>query len=666
MDPNDFEGALGKKRRHDDDHIGDDEDDGSDNEHQTSKSRGTVTVQIFIKKTYTMINDCDPKIASWTAEGDKFVIKDPDMFAQKVIPQYFDHNKFSSFTRQLNFYKFTREQSKAIKKSDNSSEIAKHQTFYHKYFQRGRPDLLKHLQRSRKTHSSHDDDHHSSSSKKPKTVSSASFSGDQSVMEQISDLSRRVNESEMTIKNLQQENSTLSFSMQKLQQQDEMKQRALVALEEHVRVMEVQMTQAIQQQQAQLRNISNPLPFDRESSYSAVNPSTLMRYLSMNNGLQRLTTPPFGQLTAAGAGGLGAAQTAEALVANEKGRSLSPTLARHPRMRGALAAGGTSPTSGGDQGGPTLSRHPRMRGSGGMGGGTSATSGGGPDLPRHMKMKEAPEGTSASTAAAVAASMDAALEAANGGNAPTLRRHPRMKNAEIQSGGQQNNNGGNMMNRVTFQDNTMSGMGDAARSGLDGKQEGTKGDMHRLGLGNGNGSGAGRISPSPTPNIIAQNGFSGTSQLVGSFPAGNRSGGSPKPPGGASGLERELSAGGLGLSGLGAAGLGGLGAAGLGNLGAGGLSGLGLGAAGLSAAGLGAAGLGSLGLGAAGLGGAGLGGASGLGAAGLGAGLGAANLAAATGLQEREISNIGTEVTREESFSIASLLDLARGSQQPI
>lgn len=49
MDPNDFEGALGKKRRHDDDHIGDDEDDGSDNEHQTSKSRGTVTVQIFIK-----------------------------------------------------------------------------------------------------------------------------------------------------------------------------------------------------------------------------------------------------------------------------------------------------------------------------------------------------------------------------------------------------------------------------------------------------------------------------------------------------------------------------------------------------------------------------------------------------------------------------------------
>ena len=50
MDPNDLEG-LSKKRRLEDDGVngGDDDDDGSDNEHQTSKSRGTVTVQIFIK-----------------------------------------------------------------------------------------------------------------------------------------------------------------------------------------------------------------------------------------------------------------------------------------------------------------------------------------------------------------------------------------------------------------------------------------------------------------------------------------------------------------------------------------------------------------------------------------------------------------------------------------
>jgi hypothetical protein len=36
-----------------------------------------------------------------TAEGDMFVVKDPDLFATAVIPQYFDHNKFSSFARQV-------------------------------------------------------------------------------------------------------------------------------------------------------------------------------------------------------------------------------------------------------------------------------------------------------------------------------------------------------------------------------------------------------------------------------------------------------------------------------------------------------------------------------------------------------------------------------------
>lgn len=30
-----------------------------------------------------------------------FVVKDPDLFASTIIPQYFDHNKFSSFARQV-------------------------------------------------------------------------------------------------------------------------------------------------------------------------------------------------------------------------------------------------------------------------------------------------------------------------------------------------------------------------------------------------------------------------------------------------------------------------------------------------------------------------------------------------------------------------------------
>jgi HSF-type DNA-binding len=36
-----------------------------------------------------------------TEDGEMFVIKDPETFATQVIPQYFDHNKFSSFARQV-------------------------------------------------------------------------------------------------------------------------------------------------------------------------------------------------------------------------------------------------------------------------------------------------------------------------------------------------------------------------------------------------------------------------------------------------------------------------------------------------------------------------------------------------------------------------------------
>jgi len=61
---------------------------------------------LFLRKTYQMLESCPTAIAAWSAKGDSFLIKDPDRFAQTVIPQYFSHNNFSSFVRQLNFYGF--------------------------------------------------------------------------------------------------------------------------------------------------------------------------------------------------------------------------------------------------------------------------------------------------------------------------------------------------------------------------------------------------------------------------------------------------------------------------------------------------------------------------------------------------------------------------------
>lgn len=77
-----------------------------------------------------------------------FVVKDPEAFATQVIPLYFDHNKFSSFARQLNFYGFRKMQSKPIRNSDYDAGSAKHVTFFNENFKRGRCDLLKNIQRS--------------------------------------------------------------------------------------------------------------------------------------------------------------------------------------------------------------------------------------------------------------------------------------------------------------------------------------------------------------------------------------------------------------------------------------------------------------------------------------------------------------------------------------
>lgn len=108
------------------------------------------TAAIFLVKTYEMISTCDENLAAWSDDGDTFVVKDPDQFAKQIIPNYFDHSKFSSFSRQLNFYGFKKVPSKNIRSSEYTKQTSKYVRFYNEKFKRGREDLLCQIHRSTK------------------------------------------------------------------------------------------------------------------------------------------------------------------------------------------------------------------------------------------------------------------------------------------------------------------------------------------------------------------------------------------------------------------------------------------------------------------------------------------------------------------------------------
>ncbi|BEJ11343.1 hypothetical protein CspHIS471_0107650 [Cutaneotrichosporon sp. HIS471] len=125
-------------------------------EERRSPSGGTYSNQLvqpppktqaaFVGKLYSMLEDDKIRrsgLLHWSQDGSSFVCPNPTEFSKEVLPNYFKHNNWQSFVRQLNMYSFNKVSD--LYSTANADPQA--WEFRHPLFRRGEPHLLASIKR---------------------------------------------------------------------------------------------------------------------------------------------------------------------------------------------------------------------------------------------------------------------------------------------------------------------------------------------------------------------------------------------------------------------------------------------------------------------------------------------------------------------------------------
>ncbi|KAK0191437.1 HSF-type DNA-binding-domain-containing protein [Armillaria mellea] len=99
-------------------------------------------VPIFLQKLYKIVDSPETNDAiSWSGDGESFIVYDHERLARDYLPQWFKHNKYPSFVRQLNNYGFHKVPNLQQGVMNASMDVEQSQ-YAHPYFQRDKEDQL--------------------------------------------------------------------------------------------------------------------------------------------------------------------------------------------------------------------------------------------------------------------------------------------------------------------------------------------------------------------------------------------------------------------------------------------------------------------------------------------------------------------------------------------